>query len=207
MNIEPIKLLSGDHSDTGTTGQGCFMNVISYLNGDLQITDDSPCVCVTIRPIAIYLNDLVNDEQRQRLLPFVLRAMGSSTDDIEEIKRRLVEVVKYAEKNAEITDTKNAKYVAKLVAKRAELFNQYGCKKDAAIAAGHFVRVIPPLKVKEAVFQAGLDFLDAVCPPLKEHDSVILDRFEKLVELAGEELANTSSGSSRIACVYVEWEE
>ena len=28
MNIEPIKLLKGSHDDTGTTGQGCFMNVI-----------------------------------------------------------------------------------------------------------------------------------------------------------------------------------
>lgn len=39
INIEPIKLLRGQHKDTATTGQGCFMNVIAYLNGDPQITD------------------------------------------------------------------------------------------------------------------------------------------------------------------------
>jgi hypothetical protein len=81
VNIEPIRLLSGSHADTGTTGQGCFMNVVAYLNGEPQITDQSPCVCVYVRPLAIRLNDCASDEQRQRMLPFVLRAMGSATED------------------------------------------------------------------------------------------------------------------------------
>ena len=79
--ILPIKLLSGSHKDTGTTGQGCFMNVVAYLNGESQITDQSACVCPLIRPMAIVLNDRSTDEQRQQLLPFVLRAMGSATND------------------------------------------------------------------------------------------------------------------------------
>ena len=73
--IKPIKLLIGTHADTATTGQGCFMNVIAYLNGEAQITDQSPCVCVTVRRLSIEMNDRSNDEQRQKLLPFVLRAM------------------------------------------------------------------------------------------------------------------------------------
>ena len=51
--IKPIKLLSGTHNDTAQTGQGCFMNVIAYLNGEPQITDQSDCVCYVVRPIAI----------------------------------------------------------------------------------------------------------------------------------------------------------
>ena len=47
--IAPIKLLAGTHEDTAKTGSGCFMNVIAYLNGEPQITDQSPCVCVTVR--------------------------------------------------------------------------------------------------------------------------------------------------------------
>ena len=58
FQIKPIKLLKGSHADTGSTGQGCFMNVAAYLNGDDQITDSSPCVCVTIRPIVIFLNKI-----------------------------------------------------------------------------------------------------------------------------------------------------
>ena len=64
MNIAPIKLLAGSHSDTGETGVGCFMNVIAYLNGEPQITDQSECVCFTVRPMAIFLNGLANNEQR-----------------------------------------------------------------------------------------------------------------------------------------------
>lgn len=43
MNIKPIRLLKGSYADTKTTGQGCFMNVVAYLNGESQITDSSPC--------------------------------------------------------------------------------------------------------------------------------------------------------------------
>ena len=34
LPIEPIRLLAGSHADTGTTGKGCFMNVVAYLNGE-----------------------------------------------------------------------------------------------------------------------------------------------------------------------------
>ena len=97
LPIEPIRLLAGSHADTGTTGKGCFMNVVAYLNGEQQITDKSPCVCVVVRPIVIWLNDfgLSNRfSQTQRLdnsnhlLQFVERAMGSATTDPAELSRR-----------------------------------------------------------------------------------------------------------------------
>jgi hypothetical protein len=86
--IKPIKLLSGAHADTGTTGQGCFMNVIAYLNGEPQITDRSPCVCLTIRPIAVRFNDFLKDDERELMMPYIERAMGSTTNDINEMSRR-----------------------------------------------------------------------------------------------------------------------
>ena len=108
MNIAPIKLLSGHHEDTATTGSGCFMNVIAYLNGEAQITDKSPCVCITVIPLAIGLNDLGNDEQRQRLLPFVLRAMGSSTEDENIVRSRLDRLKQYGAECEELVDAWNA---------------------------------------------------------------------------------------------------
>ena len=96
--IPEIKLVKGSHSDIGKTGVGCFMNVIAYLNGELQITDEGECVCFVVRPIVIWLNDYSNDDQRQKLLPFILRARGSRTDDVEELSRRTKLKVEFTNK-------------------------------------------------------------------------------------------------------------
>src|SRR5690242_6083131 len=86
--VKPIKLLAGSHPDIAHTAQGCFMNVIAYLNGEPEITDYSPCVCVVVRPIAIWINDYLLDSERHVLLPYVERAMGSATLDRRELLRR-----------------------------------------------------------------------------------------------------------------------
>ena len=95
--FKPIRLLAGSHVDTGKTGQGCFMNVIAYLNGELQITDRSSCVCVVVRPIAIWINDYLMDSERHILLPYIERAMGSATCDRKELSRRAGRALKMAE--------------------------------------------------------------------------------------------------------------
>ena len=100
--IKPIKLLTGSHANTATTGQGCFMNVVAYLNGDAQITDSSPCVCVTVRRLAIEMNDHCTDQQRQELLPFVLRAMGSATNDADVLEARNARMRQYGAECQEI---------------------------------------------------------------------------------------------------------
>jgi hypothetical protein len=217
--IKPIKLLSGSHADTGTTGQGCFMNVIAYLNGESQITDQSPCVCVTIRPIAIWLNDFATDEQRQRLLPFVLRAMGSATDDREVMNKRLTAVVRYAEFNARLAAKYAAHYAAEYAAKYAESAAKYAAKSAAKYAAESAAKYAAESAAKyaaksaakyaaesaakyaaesakyaaeyaefaarrEAIFQAGLDYLDEVCPPALEVNQTIIERANRLYELA-----------------------
>ena len=102
--FKPIKLLSGSHADTGKTGQGCFMNVIAYLNGEPQITDQSTCVCVVVRPVAIWINDYLTDSERHILLPYVERAMGSATCDQKELSRRAQRAVKMAEEMRDIAD-------------------------------------------------------------------------------------------------------
>jgi hypothetical protein len=116
--IKPITLLEGSHEDTGQTGQGCFMNVIAYLNGEAQITDKSECVCVTVRPIAIWLNDHLQDDERVRMIPFIERAMGSATTDRDEISRRLALVVTFTEQARDIS-AQSAEYT-KSAAKSAE---------------------------------------------------------------------------------------
>jgi hypothetical protein len=100
--IKPISLLKGSHEDTAQTGSGCFMNVIAYLNGEPQITDQSPCVCVTVRSIAIWFNDFLRDNERGEMIPFIERAMGSATNDKAEMARRLGLVVKFAERQRDI---------------------------------------------------------------------------------------------------------
>lgn len=105
--IQPIKLLKGSHPDTAKTGHGCAMNVIAYLNGESVITDNSECVCFVVRPLLIFINDHMTDSERPILLPFLLRAMGSRTDNKEEILRRLWLVKELAGEMALIA----AKYV------------------------------------------------------------------------------------------------
>ena len=138
--ITPIKLLAGSHADTGSTGQGCFMNVIAYLNGEPQITDQSECVCVTVRSMAIFLNDLANNEQRQRMVPLIMRAMGSATDDKTEISRRLALLVEFAQGQAELAaeyteSTYAARFAAEDAAESAKCSAKYSkYAEDAAMS-------------------------------------------------------------------------
>ena len=115
--IKPITLLSGPHPDTAQTGQGCFMNVVAYLNGEAQITDQSDCVCYVMRPLLIFANDFMMSDERQQLVPFIERAMGSRTDDKEIITKRLARVVAFA--NQQAKSANSAKYAANSAAEYA----------------------------------------------------------------------------------------
>ena len=179
INIEPIKLLKRSHPNTGETGQGCFMNVIAYLNGESQITDDSPCVCPTIRPIAIFLNDFANDEQRQRLLPYVLRAMGTRANDVDVVQNRLTAIVEYAEFSARLA----AKYAAESATESAESA-EYAAESAAKYAAESAEYAGYAAAMREAIFQAGLDYLEKVCNPPQEVNQEIIVRANKLLALA-----------------------
>lgn len=124
--IKPIKLLAGSHANTGETGQGCVMNVIAYLNGEAQITDNSTCVCPSMRKLLIYANDLmVPKGDGHLLLPLIERAMGSATNG--DIKYRLNLVVDFAKWcAADAAATANAaatKFYPKLRDRLIELFD------------------------------------------------------------------------------------
>ena len=134
--IEPIKLLAGSHADTAETGSGCFMNVIAYLNGEAQINDQSECVCYVMRPLAIYANDLFGDKDRQKLLPFILRALGSRTYDKAVITERLRHVVAFAEKQGQYA-AEYAKYAAESAAEYAK-YAKYA--KYAAESAAEYAK-------------------------------------------------------------------
>ena len=86
--IKPIKLLKGSHKETGATGSGCMMNVISYLQNESVITDAPGGVDSVIRNVCISINDFMEDGERQQLTPFVFRAMNTATTDRKVWQRR-----------------------------------------------------------------------------------------------------------------------
>ncbi len=114
MNIKPITLLRGNHAEIGTTGQGCFMNVVAYLNGESPITEKSECVCYIVRPLLVWFNDFLYDEERYLLLPYLLPAIGSRTDYKHEIERRFALMVRFAGKQARyaVQFAQSAKFAA-----------------------------------------------------------------------------------------------
>ncbi|MCA3694227.1 hypothetical protein [Aquidulcibacter sp.] len=187
--IEPIKLLAGSHKDTASTGQGCFMNVIAYLNGEAQITDKSECVCFVMRPLAIYANDLFNDEDRQRLLPFILRAIGSRTDDKEVITERLRHVVAFAEKQSK-SAAKSAEYAeyaaeyAKSAAKSAESAEyaaEYAKSAESAECAAEYAEYAA--EWYKTTRDDLLTMFDACFPQLTKPQAVHLERAKRLHEM------------------------
>lgn len=159
MNIPQVKLLKGTHPETGQTGQGCFMNVIAYLNNEPVITDQSECVCFTIRPLAIWANDWMTDEERPQLLPFILRAMGSRTHENAEMMRRLNLVVAFADQMA-VYAAKYAKY--------AEYAATY-----AKSAEG-----------RKQIMVSLLALFDAALPPLEKIDRQVIERMRTLEAMA-----------------------
>jgi hypothetical protein len=202
--IKPIKLLSGSHADTGTTGQGCFMNVIAYLNGEPQITDKSPCVCVVVKPIAIFLNDFLKDSERELLIPYIERAMGSATSDKIELVRRANLVVKFAKKCALITAEcaeyaeSAAKYAAESAAEYAKYAAEYAkyaaesakyaaeSAKYAAECAEYAESAAEYAKYAEyrqQIIDATIDFLNQALPQKSINDEIVISRAKEYLKL------------------------
>lgn len=198
--IKPISLLKGSHKDTAQTGSGCFMNVIAYLNGEPQITDQSPCVCVTVRSIAIWFNDFLRDDERGEMIPFIERAMGSATNDEAEISRRVGLMVKFAERQRDIAKSaanaansanaasyaSYASYAtsASAYASAANAVNCAAAASYAASAAASYATSAANEKFREQIKAATLEFLDAALPKAVQPTGPLIERAKSLVACA-----------------------
>lgn len=78
FNDYAIKLSRGSHYSP-ESGM-CVMECVAYIAGEAH-TDVPECADHNLGHLAIMLNDSARDEQRQRLLPLVLRLAGSKTED------------------------------------------------------------------------------------------------------------------------------
>ncbi len=75
--LDTIKL---DHGKHGTFDQGhCAMEVVAWLAGEGH-TDAPQCASPVLRRFTIGLNDSWNAEQRQALIPFLPRMVGTAGD-------------------------------------------------------------------------------------------------------------------------------
>jgi len=202
--IKPISLLKGSHEDTAKTGSGCFMNVIAYLNGEAQITDQSPCVCVTVRKIAIWLNDFLRDDERGEMIPFIDRAMGSATDDKAEMARRLCLVVKFASRQRDLAKAyaaatyaaaayaaAAATYAADAAAAAATAATAATYAADAAAAAATAATYAAAAatyaaddKFRGEIKAVAFEFLDAALPKAVQPTGPLIERAKSLVACA-----------------------
>lgn len=194
LNIEPIKLLSGSHADTAQTGSGCFMNVIAYLNGEPVITDESPCVCRSIRRIAIWTNDFLRDGERQVMLKYVQRAMGSVTDDKEVMIARLDAMRDLIGELARIAKVTGSSQVASRAAASLAIANMTrehsgmylesaGFLANAAVFALSHIGLAD--FARKTIIDRVLAYMEAVCPRADEPSGELLERANRLVEIAG----------------------
>jgi hypothetical protein len=63
----------------------CAMEWVSYLAGELH-TDHPACVSPVLRAICTTLNDMLDDDPRQRLRPYLTRTIGTADDGLDETR-------------------------------------------------------------------------------------------------------------------------
>ena len=77
-------LEAGGH-DSPETGL-CLLEAVAYVTG-LPHSDQPPCACPVVTRYAMALNDRMPDDQRQRLLPYIVRIAGSkATPEVERLR-------------------------------------------------------------------------------------------------------------------------
>lgn len=201
FNIKPITLLQGSHEDTGKTGQGCFMNVIAYLNGEETITDQSECVDPLIRSVAIWMNDHLYDNDRQAMLPFVLRAMGTAYDSDEVKQRRARRIVSFWRRTRRAIE--QALYGIPVPTGRwfsvgsERVAYHFSCLDrftfiaiedavftfDAATSVDNlYIDLLPDLY--HGWISSLFDLMDSLLPPADAPTQLVIERAAKLVEVA-----------------------
>jgi len=79
------------------------MDVVSYINGDRDVTDHPECACPVITAFAIRINDRLADADRQKLLGYVTRIAGSRAGRDITVQRALM-CAQFAKRQAAIAD-------------------------------------------------------------------------------------------------------
>ena len=81
LELEQFKLASGFSENNET--EKCAMALASELGG-YGHTDKTPCASPCIRTWVIRANDWATDDERQDLLPYVLRVLGTKAPELEQ---------------------------------------------------------------------------------------------------------------------------
>lgn len=92
MTIDQTRLATLDHLDRGshlTREDGmCFNEAAAWLARESH-TDAPACVSPVLRRYTIRLNDRWDDEQRQTLLPYLSRVIGTAGDGLDPARERI----------------------------------------------------------------------------------------------------------------------
>ncbi len=85
--LDELTLGSGAHHDA-TPGQWCLMEATAYLAGE-PWSDHPACVSPVLGAYGRGLNDAWDDVQRQKLVPFIPRLLGTADDGQDEARSYL----------------------------------------------------------------------------------------------------------------------
>jgi hypothetical protein len=82
--LEALTTITLDSGSHGSFEQGhCAMEVVSWLAGE-GFTDAPECASRVLRTFTVNLNDTWNSGDRQRLVPFLPRMVGTAGDGKDE---------------------------------------------------------------------------------------------------------------------------
>ena len=83
VDLDAIRLDRGGHD---TRDQGvCLLEAISWFAGE-EHTDHPPCVSPVLGTFGRSWNDALDDQTRQRLIPFIPRMVGTASDGADEAR-------------------------------------------------------------------------------------------------------------------------
>jgi hypothetical protein len=85
--LKNIHLAKGYHR-AKTPGEWCLMEAAAYIAGE-PWSDHPKCVSTVLTAYGMALNDSLDDDQRQKLIPFIPRMLGTANDGQDEARSYL----------------------------------------------------------------------------------------------------------------------
>jgi len=92
MTVPDFMPILSHGSHYGPSEGACFMEMISFLNGEKH-SDKPECVHKNLIPVGINANDFLSNESRQHMVPFMTAFMGTQDIDLEMVKARVQQEV------------------------------------------------------------------------------------------------------------------